>query len=672
MPSPNNLNQTTPLLRNTVTAIIVSMTMNLAAQSASAPTVEEKQKNQLNNANVIIVTAPQHSPLVVVSSLKTPRQPVPASDGSDYLKTIPGFSQIRNGGANGDPVFRGMFGSRLRILADGAETLGTCPSRMDPPTSYITPESYDVLTLIKGPQSVLWGPGASAGTILFERQPPIFDRAGAKGHISGLIGSNNRQDGNLAVSLGNQQGYLRLVGNRASADDYKDGNDVTVPSKWNKWNADIALGLTSLDQDMLLELTAGKGDGAARYAGRGRDGAQLQPDSLGLRFEKHNLSEVWDKVEAKIYYNYVNHIMDNTTLRSLPIGGEKSSTNLDRQTLGSRAMATGLWQDFKLIGGADWQTNTHRMKKNNHWKNNARFYNYGLFSELSWFATPQSRLITGARLDHNSVERYADNKQRSDNSPSGFIRFEHDVLDMPVLLYAGLGYSERFPDYWELFSYNAAKKAPSAFVSVKSEKTTQLDIGAQYNGVSTHAWVSSYLGQISDFILFKYDPKYARSIEINNVDATVFGGEMGIGYAFNAHWKAESSLAYSWGKNNRDQRPLPQIPPLEARFGLTYEQGNWSNTALWRVVSHQHRVAIDEGNAAGKDFSPSAGFAVLSANVAYRWDKQIKISAGIDNLLNKNYSEHLNLAGNGGFGYAAKTAINEPGRTAWIKLDVTF
>jgi len=70
VPSPNNLNQTTPLLRNTVTAIIVSMTMNLAAQSASAPKVEEKQKNQLNDADVIIVTAPQHSPLVVVSSLK--------------------------------------------------------------------------------------------------------------------------------------------------------------------------------------------------------------------------------------------------------------------------------------------------------------------------------------------------------------------------------------------------------------------------------------------------------------------------------------------------------------------------------------------------------------------------------------------------------------------------
>lgn len=37
---------------------------------------------------VMVVTAPVVSPLEVVTSPKTPRQPVPASDGSDYLKTI--------------------------------------------------------------------------------------------------------------------------------------------------------------------------------------------------------------------------------------------------------------------------------------------------------------------------------------------------------------------------------------------------------------------------------------------------------------------------------------------------------------------------------------------------------------------------------------------------------
>ncbi|MDO2088016.1 hypothetical protein Q2428_23890, partial [Escherichia coli] len=45
---------------------------------------------------------------------------------------------------------------------------------------------------------------------------------------------------------------------------------------------------------------------------------------------------------------------------------------------------------------------------------------------------------------------------------------------------------------------------------------------------------------------------------------------------------------------------------------------------------------------------------------------------GVDNLLDKDYSEHLNLAGNSSFGYSANTSVNEPGRTFWGKINVTF
>ncbi len=102
---------------------------------------------------VITAIAPS-SPLTIVTNPKDPRQPVPASDGGDYLKTIPGFALVRNGGTNGDPVLRGMFGSRLNILTNGGQLLGACPGRMDAPTSYISPETYDKLTVIKGPQTV--------------------------------------------------------------------------------------------------------------------------------------------------------------------------------------------------------------------------------------------------------------------------------------------------------------------------------------------------------------------------------------------------------------------------------------------------------------------------------------------------------------------------------------
>lgn len=173
---------------------------------------------------VMFVTAPVSDPGHLVTSTQTPRQPVPASDGADLLKTIPGFSILRSGGSNGDPVLRGMFGSRLAILTEGATTQGGCGSRMDTPTAYITPKSYDSLTVIKGPQSVTHGPMASAGTLLFERQPELFSQPGIKGSADLLQGANGRSDQNVNTVFGNSTGYIRLDGNRSVSDDYRDGD----------------------------------------------------------------------------------------------------------------------------------------------------------------------------------------------------------------------------------------------------------------------------------------------------------------------------------------------------------------------------------------------------------------------------------------------------------------
>jgi iron complex outermembrane receptor protein len=46
------------------------------------------------------------------------------------------------------------------------------------------------------------------------------------------------------------------------------------------------------------------------------DGSQFKRESLGLRFEKSNIGEVLDKLEAQVYYNYADHVMDNYSLRT--------------------------------------------------------------------------------------------------------------------------------------------------------------------------------------------------------------------------------------------------------------------------------------------------------------------------------------------------------------------
>ncbi|WP_181260489.1 TonB-dependent copper receptor [Pseudomonas aeruginosa] len=679
------------------------------ALSPSALLAEEHSQYQdhaVELAPSVVTGVAQSSPLTIVTNPKEPRQPVPASDGADYLKTIPGFAVIRNGGSNGDPVLRGMFGSRLNILTNGGMMLGACPNRMDAPTSYISPETYDKLTVIKGPQTVLWGPGASAGTILFEREPERFGELGSRVNASLLAGSNGRFDKVLDAAAGNRLGYLRFTGNHAQSDDYEDGAGNTVPSRWKKWNGDVAVGWTP-DEDTLIELTAGKGDGEARYAGRGMDGSQFKRESLGLRFVKSNVSDVLEKVEAQVYYNYADHIMDNFRLRTpdpssmMPM---PMASQVDRRTLGGRLAATWRWDDFKLVTGVDAMRNEHRARGSKYdmmtdyytdadqfpWSKDAVFHNYGAFGELTWFAAERDRLIGGLRLDRASVKDYRQtlksghmghamanptaNDTRADTLPSGFVRYEHDLADSPTTLYAGLGHAERFPDYWELFS---PKRGPNgsvnAFDKIKPEKTTQLDFGLQYNGDKLQAWASGYVGVVQDFILFSYrEGMMGSSTQATNVDARIMGGELGASYQLTGNWKTDASLAYAWGKNSSDDRALPQTPPLEARFGLTYEEGDWSAGSLWRVVAPQNRIARDQGNVVGKDFDKSAGFGVFSLNGAYRVTRNVKLSVGVDNLFDKDYTEHLNKAGDAGFGFSANETVPEPGRTFWTKVDFSF
>ena len=659
--------------------------------------VADEHAAHSNELSPLVITAiAPSSPLTIVTNPKDPRQPVPASDGGDYLKTIPGFALIRNGGTNGDPVLRGMFGSRLNILTNGGEMLGACPGRMDAPTSYISPETYDKLTVIKGPQTVLWGPGASAGTILFEREPEHFGELGTRVNASLLAGSNGRFDKTIDAAAGGPLGYVRVIGNTAHANDYKDGNGDTVPSRYDKWNGDIAVGWTP-DADTLLELTAGKGDGEARSAGRGMDGSQYKRESLGLRFEKSNIGDVLDKIEAQVYYNYADHVMDNYTLRTPSGTGMMAgpmASNVDRRTLGARVKATWRWADYQLISGIDAQTNEHRKRmgmgidtyKDQNWNKDADFHNYGAFGELTWYAAERDRLITGARVDRASAKDYRArlgsgmmsrpnptlDKTRADTLPSGFLRYEHDLNDSPTTVYAGLGHSQRFPDYWELFSPSSGPAGSvNAFDAIKPEKTTQLDAGLQYKTDTLEAWASVYAGEIRDYILFDYAK---GSSQAQNINARVMGGELGAAYQLTSNWKADATLAYAWGKNTSDGKALPQMPPLDTRLGLTYSQDDWSAGALWRIVARQDRIDRNAGNVVGKDFDKSAGFGVFSLNGAYRINKNLKVSAGVDNLLDKNYSEHLNMAGNAGYGYPANDprAINEPGRTLWTKVDVSF
>ena len=636
----------------------------------------------------IVVTAQQGNDahgLIVHADPKQPTQPIPAVDGAAYLQSIVGFNQIKNGGANGDVTFRGMFGSRIKILTDGTENLGACPGRMDNPASYVSPESYDKITVVKGPQTVQYAHTGSAATVIFEREPEQLTSVKPyRGQASVMLGSYGRLDQNVEAAVGDETKYARLNANRSIADSYQDGAGNTVPSDWEKWNADLALGWTP-NEDTWIELKGGKSDGEAVYAGRSMDGSKFARESLGLHVEKKNIGEVIKKVEAQVDYSYNDHVMDNFSLRKFnPADGMSMpmASNVARRTLNARVAMTQDWGQLQLISGIDSQKNEHTKRSGSlmsPYQNKARvgdmdFESYGAFGELSYAFNDQHKLVTGARVDQAKIDNLATDTERKETLPSGFVRIESELAEH-VKTYAGLGYVERVPDYWELFSTKYHQSTGTTFADLENEKTAQFDAGYQYEQGAFKSWASVYAGLIQDYILVAYTPTGSMGrleAKSRNVDATIAGAEAGVAYQLTDQIQADISAMYAWGENITDHTALPQIAPLEGRFNLRYVQEKYNLGLLWRVVAAQDRTSYREGNIIGYDLEESKGFGTLSLNGTYNIQKDLDLSVGIDNVLNKNYAEHLNKLGSSGFGYAATEQFNNIGRNYWARISMKF
>jgi len=287
------------------------------------------------------------------------------------------------------------------------------------------------------------------------------------------------------------------------------------------------------------------------------DGSQFARESLGLRFEKKNLTDVIKKVEGQINYSYNDHVMDNFSLRTPPMTHDMtthqmvsnpSEMQVTRRTLNSRLAMTSEWDKLSVITGIDSQQNHHAgsmksMMMNMPLATNMKFHSYGAFGELTYQFNDAYKLVTGARIDQVKIDALKLNDERKETLPSAFIRLENQYPELNAKSYIGLGYVERVPDYWELFSTahgNTGMSKPT-FNDLDTEKTLQLDMGYQQEHGALNTWVSAYAGLVNDFILLSYHNHPTTgmgghshgssfSAGAKNVDAVIAGAEAGIGY----------------------------------------------------------------------------------------------------------------------------------------------
>ncbi len=620
----------------------------------------------------VVITAPaMEGPGVVTTDPRQPRLPLPAHDGGSYLASIPGFAVSRKGGTSGDPELRGLGGSRLAILLDDDLILGGCGGRMDPPTAYAYPQAFDRIEVRKGPQTVRYGANP-AGTVRFERDAPVFDADGGVTGFAGItVGRFDRFDLITDVATGSEQGYIRGIGTLSDQADYKDGDGNTVHSQYSRWSGTGILGWRP-DADTLVELTLDRSDAEAAYDDRGMDGTQFERTGYSLALTRERITPWLDQVEARVFYNEIDHVMDNYSLREPP--NMPMVSYPDRVTTGARIAADfALPGDMLLHAGIEHQRNRHRGNRLMGmdafvWRDvprqdTARFRDTGVFAELEYPFSDSQRLVTGLRVDRSRADAQdADGfggagpgEHDRTHQTSGFLRYEEDLHAAPISWHVGLGRAERAADFWER----------RRVFDLDTENLTQLDAGLQVHHGDLTGSVAVFYGQYDDYILIANEAPAAR-----NVDATTYGAEMDLAWAMNSRWTARASAAWVRSSNDTDGVPLAQTPPAEMTLALEYQSGGRFAGAQVRGVARQDRIHPGQGTIYSLDQEETPGFATAAMYAGMEVSSGSRVMLGVDNLFDRTYSEHIQR-GTADLG-ASTQPINEPGRTLWAKWTVEF
>jgi iron complex outermembrane receptor protein len=116
--------------------------------------------------------------------------------------------------------------------------------------------------------------------------------------------------------------------------------------------------------------------------------------------------------------------------------------------------------------------------------------------------------------------------------------------------------------------------------------------------------------------------------------------------------------------------PLAQTPPLEGTLSLDHEAGRMFSGLLFRAVSQQDRIHPGFGTIYSLDTDETPGFATWSVYGGWRAGKRLTATAGIDNLFDRSYAEHIQR-GSADLG-ASMRRIFEPGRMLWLRLSTEF
>lgn len=621
-----------------------------------------------------------------------------------------GVAVISRGPYAMEPVLNSFTGGQINVTIDGMKMFGACTDKMDPVTSYVEPENLGRLIITQGSEGSVFGSTVGGSYNMIFSKPKLSTTPEFKIRMgSGIESVSGGISGQTKIDYSNRKLGWRLSSVYKNYPQYKDAAGSVVPfTQYRKFNLHNSFlyaikNHNTLKMDILVDDAHDIG-----YPALPMDVAVAKGRVFAGEYHADNSIRKFSDLKAKVYANFVYHLMDDSNRDSLYLVENNHSTWFDsvymkmdmpgwsktygayfeghiaftpRQRLyikiedylhNSKAEMTMHMENLSNPGEPPMYTET--------WPENYRHVT-GFYLKNSMALNTSVTLNINARLD------YATSKIISENGIRQFEILGYDISDKDKRILksfnidtrlglsknfrtiAGIGYGERPPSLSEQFGFYLFN-AKDGYDYIGSPDL--------YDEQSVNAWINlvyvssrlkltwnNYYYRVYNYIFGSVQP----DLNTLNLYATGVKKYTNLNYAdvystnFQGSWEVLKSLEflyvakYTWGQTFEDE-PLPLIAPLSNIFTLSYRKKNVFLQGEAELSSAQNRI----NKAFGEHATPAYQvFAVRSGYHLMFQSVSLNLSLGVENLLNKAYSTHLDW-GN----------YYRPGRNFYLYLKADF
>lgn len=598
---------------------------------------------------------------------------------AEAISNIVGVDQNTTGVGIGKPIIRGLSGNRIVTYAQGIRIENQqWGAEHGLGIGEVGIESVEV---IKGPASLLYGSDALGGVLYF-----VDERYAKHNSIEGFVQSRFLSNtlGSINTSgfkLHNEKFLLNVFGAYSTHADYQTPtNKRVLNTRFNEKNIKVSVGLHNKNwisnlRYSFLQNDFGITDDAIFTTATNR--------SIELPFQKINNQNLsfentlftgtssWDLVLGYTN-NYRKEFENNSSVAALAMRLQTGTYNL-------KWNSPVINDKIELIIGSQ---GMFQMNQNNGAEiliPNATTFDIGGFTIVN-IDLNIIQLQGGIRFDQRQIE----SKEMQDatdavviqglNSAFNSINYSGGAVYTKdnFTLRANIASGFRAPNTSELLS-NGVHEGTNRFEkgnpNLVSEQATQFDLSFDYQNEHIEFSVNPYLNTIQNYIFLTPTGDIIDNVpvyEYTQTRATLMGGEIGIHYhPHSVHWlHIESQLAMVYAED-ADKNPLPLIPATNINTTIKVE---FSLQSKFRVkdIFIQDIYKFEQDRASSfETITPAYNLINIGLNMEIETNNQpIEINAGIKNLFNIDYIDHLSRF--------KQMDIPNPGINLYIGLKVKF